>query len=67
MADQDEDRIEVSEERLGDLLIQGLEEALAIRRGEKKPARRVRRLDAEADRAVSELVAQAQELRMGYE
>lgn len=43
MPKRDLDPIEVTEENFGDLLIEGLQEALAIRRGEKKPARRVRR------------------------
>ncbi|HEX5727164.1 MAG TPA: helix-turn-helix domain-containing protein [Longimicrobiaceae bacterium] len=41
METSDQDRIEVTKENFGDLLIQGLEEVLAIRRGEKEPARTV--------------------------
>jgi hypothetical protein len=33
----------VTEENFGELLIQGLQEALAIRRGEQEPARRTAR------------------------
>ncbi len=44
MAHWNEDRVEVTEENFGDLLIQGLEEVRAIARGEVEPARRVRRL-----------------------
>lgn len=43
MARENEDRIEVTEENFGDLLIQGLQEAHAVVRGEAEPARRVRR------------------------
>ncbi len=44
MVHQNEDRVEVTEENFGDLLIQGLEEVRAIARGESEPARRVSRL-----------------------
>jgi len=43
MEKRKEERIEVTEENFGDLLIQGLEEARAVARGELEPTRRVRR------------------------
>lgn len=43
MADRD-DRIEVTEENFGDLLVSAMQEARQIARGEAEPARRVRRL-----------------------
>jgi putative transcriptional regulator len=43
MEEQNGDRVEVTNENFGELLIRGLEEARAIRRGESEPARRVRR------------------------
>ncbi|HEV2147627.1 MAG TPA: helix-turn-helix domain-containing protein [Longimicrobiaceae bacterium] len=43
MAGENEDRIEVTEENFGDLLIQGLREVHQVVRGEAEPARRVRR------------------------
>jgi putative transcriptional regulator len=42
MANND-DAVQVTEQNFGDLLIEGLNEALAVRRGEREPARRVRR------------------------
>jgi putative transcriptional regulator len=44
MTKKDEDAIEVTSENFGELLIQGLKEALAIERGEAVAARRVRRV-----------------------
>lgn len=44
MPKQDEDRIEVTDENFGELLIQGLREVRAIQRGESEPAHRVRRV-----------------------
>jgi len=52
MAEQNEDRIGVTDENFGDLLIRGLEEVRAIRRGETEPARRVRRIVTAQDAAV---------------
>jgi putative transcriptional regulator len=52
MAEQNEDRIEVTDENFGDLLIRGLEEARSIRHGESEPARRVRRIVTTQDAAV---------------
>ena len=43
MVERNEDQITVTEENFGDLLIEGLQEALTIRRGDKEPARRIRR------------------------
>ncbi|HYW14342.1 MAG TPA: helix-turn-helix domain-containing protein [Longimicrobium sp.] len=37
------DALEVTDQNFGDLLIQGLQEAVAVRRGEREPAARVRR------------------------
>jgi putative transcriptional regulator len=39
-----ESRIEVTEQNFGELLVEGLEEALEVRRGVAEPARRVRRV-----------------------
>ena len=44
MASKKDDAVKVTTENFGDLLIEGLQEALAVRRGEAEPARRVRRL-----------------------
>lgn len=44
MAKQDEDRIEVTDENFGELLVQGFREVRAIQRGESEPAHRVRRV-----------------------
>jgi DNA-binding transcriptional regulator YiaG len=53
MAEQSEDRVEVTNENFGELLIRGLEEARSIRHGESEPAHRVRRtmtaLDADVE------------------
>ena len=38
-----DDGVRVTEQNFGELLIEGLNEALAVRRGEREPARRVRR------------------------
>lgn len=46
MARNDDDAIEVTEQNFGDLLIEGLQEALEVRRGNAQPARRVRRISA---------------------
>jgi putative transcriptional regulator len=43
MKRDNEDAIEVTDENFGELLIEGMREALAIHRGEAEPARRVRR------------------------
>ncbi len=43
MAGKNDQRIEVTEENFGDLLIQGLREAHAVVRGDAEPARRTRR------------------------
>jgi putative transcriptional regulator len=44
MTKKDHDAIEVTSENFGELLLQGLNEALAIERGEAVAARRVRRV-----------------------
>lgn len=46
MVRNSDDAIEVTEQNFGDLLIEGLQEALEVRRGNVQPARRVRRLSA---------------------
>lgn len=43
MASSNDDALEVTNENFGDLLIQGMQEAVAVRRGTAQPARRVRR------------------------
>jgi DNA-binding transcriptional regulator YiaG len=43
MAHKNDDPIQVTNENFGDLLIEGLQEALEVRRGKVEPARRVRR------------------------
>jgi putative transcriptional regulator len=47
-----DDAVRVTEQNFGDLLIEGLNEALAVRRGEREPARRVRRLVSARDAVV---------------
>jgi putative transcriptional regulator len=44
MTKKDHDAVEVTSENFGELLLQGLNEALAIERGEAVAARRVRRV-----------------------
>ena len=44
MASSSNDPVRVTDANFGDLLIEGLHEALAVRRGEREPARRERRL-----------------------
>ena len=44
MASNNDDAVRVTDQNFGDLLIEGLHEALAVSRGEREPARRVRRL-----------------------
>ena len=44
MANKHDDAVRVTDQNFGDLLIEGLHEALAVRRGEREPARRTRRL-----------------------
>lgn len=46
MARNNDDAIEVTDQNFGDLLIEGLREAVEVRRGNAQPARRVRRLSA---------------------
>lgn len=46
MARNNDDAIEVTDQNFGDLLIEGLKEAVEVRRGNAQPARRVRRLSA---------------------
>ena len=46
MASKNDDAIQVTDQNFGDLLIEGLTEALEVRRGNAQPARRVRRLSA---------------------
>ncbi len=46
MASSNDDAVRVTDHNFGDLLIEGLNEALEVRRGEREPARRVRRLSA---------------------
>lgn len=43
MASNNDEAVAVSEENFGELLIEGLREALAVRRGEREPARRTPR------------------------
>ena len=43
MASKNDDAVKVTSENFGDLLIEGLQEALEVRRGKAEPARRVRR------------------------
>lgn len=43
MASKNDDAVKVTDQNFGDLLIEGLREAVAVRRGEAEPARRVRR------------------------
>lgn len=43
MASNKDEALTVTDENFGDLLIQGLHEAVAVRRGTAEPARRVRR------------------------
>ena len=53
MAEKSDERIEVTDENFGELLIKGLREVRAIQRGESEPAYRVRRVvtaqDADVD------------------
>jgi putative transcriptional regulator len=44
MASSNNQPVRVTNDNFGDLLIEGLNEALAVRRGEREPARRERRL-----------------------
>lgn len=46
MASNNDDAIQVTDQNFGDLLIEGLHEALEVRRGTAQPVRRVRRLSA---------------------
>ena len=46
MASKNDAAIKVTDQNFGDLLIEGLHEALEVRRGNAQPARRVRRLSA---------------------
>jgi putative transcriptional regulator len=43
MASKNDDAVRVTDQNFGDLLIEGLQEAVAVRRGQQEPARRVRR------------------------
>jgi DNA-binding transcriptional regulator YiaG len=43
MASKNDDAVKVTDQNFGDLLIEGLQEAVAVRRGQLEPARRVRR------------------------
>ena len=43
MASKNDDAVKVTDQNFGDLLIEGLREAVAVRRGKQEPARRVRR------------------------
>jgi hypothetical protein len=43
MASNDDEAVAVTEENFGELLIEGLREALAVRRGKQEPARRILR------------------------
>lgn len=43
MASKNDEAVKVTDHNFGDLLIEGLTEAVAVRRGEREPARRVRR------------------------
>lgn len=43
MASNNDDALKVTSENFGDLLIQGMQEAVAVRRGTAQPAHRVRR------------------------
>jgi putative transcriptional regulator len=52
MKDRDNGTIEVTDANFGELLIQGLEEALAIERGEAEAPRRVRRVATVRDAKV---------------
>lgn len=52
MASKNDDAVRVTEQNFGDLLIEGLREAVAVRRGEREPARRVRRLMTARDAVV---------------
>lgn len=52
MVDNNEEAVTVTEENFGDLLIEGLEEALAVSRGEREAARTTsRRIPAKDDGA----------------
>lgn len=46
MASKNDDAVQVTDQNFGELLIQGLQEALDVRRGSARPARRVRRMTA---------------------
>jgi putative transcriptional regulator len=52
MSNQNEDAIVVTDENFGELLLEGLNEVLAIERGEAAPARRVRRVATVRDATV---------------
>ena len=52
MNERNDDAIEVTDANFGELLIQGLEEALAIERGAKEAPRRVRRVATVRDAKV---------------
>ena len=52
MNERNDDAIEVTDANFGELLIQGLEEALAIERGEAEAPRRVRRVATVRDAKV---------------
>lgn len=43
MASNDKGAIQVTDQNFGELLIEGLQEAVSVRRGEREPARRERR------------------------
>ena len=43
MASNNDEAVKVTDQNFGDLLIEGLREAVAVRRGHREPARRVRR------------------------
>lgn len=49
---EQDDRVEVTSESFGDMLIRGLREARAVARGEVEPTRRVRRLRTAREAAV---------------
>lgn len=53
MARDSEDRVEVTEENFGDLLLQGLREVHDIVRGDLEPARRVRRMKTSRETVVT--------------
>ena len=52
MNERDHEAIEVTDANFGELLIQGLEEALAIERGEAEAPRRIRRVATVRDATV---------------